>query len=99
MDLRMVPPVTLCYHGNTQALEQSQAQKERAPGHGRPREPLSAEELCDFLGLVMDQRGLVEDLQDLGERRLLVGLLHRAELARQARGGGLENLPLGIALL
>src|SRR5678815_5524894 len=54
--------------------------------------------LCGFLGLVMDDRGLVEDLEDLDQRRLLVGLLHSSELPREARRSGLENLPLGIAL-
>jgi hypothetical protein len=48
---------------------------------------------------VVNHRRVVEDLEDLGQRRLLVGLLHRPELTRQARGSGLENLPLGIALL
>src|SRR5689334_9048072 len=47
----------------------------------------------------MDDGGLVQDLEDLGQSRLLVGLLHRAELPRQARRGGFENLPLRIALL
>ena len=38
-----------------------------------------------FLGLVMDDRGLVQDLEDLGECRFLVGLLHCAEFTSQAR--------------
>ena len=47
----------------------------------------------------MDQRGLVQNLEDLGQRGLLVGLLHCRQLARQARRGGFEDLPLRIALL
>ena len=44
--------------------------------------------------LVVQDRGLVQDLEQFLERGLLVDLLHRAELAGQAGGGGLENLPL-----
>src|SRR5205085_12143927 len=69
------------------------------PQNGDPPDGLPPAVLCGFLRLVMNQRGLVEDLEDLGQRRLLVSLLHRSELARQARRSSLENLPLRIALL
>src|SRR5215212_9665196 len=62
-----------------------------------PPDGLPPAVLSRFFRLVMDQRGLVEDFENLGQRRFLVGLLHRSELACQARRGGFENLPLRIA--
>src|SRR5689334_4502489 len=47
----------------------------------------------------MNDRSLVQDIEDLDQGLLLVGLLHGAELARKARRSRLEDLPLGITLL
>ena len=38
-----------------------------------------------FLGLVMNDRSLVQNLEYLGQGRLFIGLLHCAEFASQAR--------------
>src|SRR4029079_9029847 len=97
MDLRMVPPVLLCYICNTGVQRLEQAKKKDA--RGRPLESRETVSLRGLFGLVMDARSLVEDVEDLRERRLFVGLLHRAELAREARRGRFENLPFRIALL
>ena len=47
----------------------------------------------------MDRPGLVEDLEDLRQRGLFVSAFHRAELTRETRRGGFEDLPLRVALL
>ena len=102
MDLRMMSSCLLYYRGNTPSATWPRKRKKK----GRPaRGALLVQSgragrlMPASLALLWIDRGLVEDLEDLGQRRLLVGLLHRAELARQARRGGFENLPLGIALL
>src|SRR3546814_16163028 len=51
------------------------------------------------LFLVVDGCGLVEDLEDLLQGGGLVDLLHRGQLAGEAAGSGLENLPIRLALL
>src|SRR3954453_3720091 len=103
MNLTMLPPVALCYLCITELHLQRKRKKEGRPCSGRPclsAAVRTSQPDCEgvlghvFLGLVMDDRGLVEDLEDLRERRLLVGLFHRAELARQARRSGFEDLPL-----
>src|SRR5438445_7742563 len=101
VDLRMIPPVMLCYLSNTPPSLLPQAQKEKGAPLGAPfhKPRRLRRSLCGFLGLLMDHRGLVQNLENLGQRRLLVGLLHRAELTRQARRRRLENLPFVIALL
>src|SRR5438067_6915159 len=98
-DVRMEPPIfTVLYmqYSNSRTTASSKkGRPARAPFDGYAKR----RSLCDFFRLLMKDHRIVEDLEDLDERRLLIGLLHRPELARQARRGCFEDLPLGIALL
>jgi len=62
------------------SFQRSNQLREQRQPDGLPLDVLG----CLFR-LVMDQRGLVQHLEDLGQRGLLVGLLHCRQLTRQAR--------------